>query len=92
MPKRKQFPQELLDKHPDLTKNEIKAIARLVLSSRANRVSRAYIVDFKIPNLGRFKSHGNKSVRRKKGVLRADKKRKRELQRRKELTKDYLLW
>jgi hypothetical protein len=86
------FPQKLLDKHPDLTKNEIRAIAKIILNSRANRLRMAYIVDITIPYLGRFKSHGNKTVRRRKKTLASDRKRKREKQLIKQTSKEYLLW
>lgn len=86
------FPEELLKRHPDLAKNEIKAIARIFINSKNNRLRNAYIVDFIIPNLGRFKSHGNKVVRRKKKIMLKDKMRKRVAHRKKTLTKEYLLF
>ena len=87
-----QIPQALLDRHPDLTKKEIRAIAKMILNSRANKLRMAYIVDFKVEFLGRFKSHGNKTVRRRKKALTADRKRKRIKQLIKQESKENLLW
>jgi hypothetical protein len=92
VPRHQIFPQQLLDKHPDLTKKEIRAIAKIILNSRANKLRMAYIVDFRVPFLGRFRSHGNKTVRRKTKALAADRKRKKELTIKKQNTKEYLLW
>ena len=89
---RQKFNTKLLELHPDLTRNEIRAIVKVILNSRANKLRQAYIVDFKIPYLGQFKSHGNKMVRRKTKTLAADRKRKRPLQRKKQLTKEKLLF
>jgi hypothetical protein len=89
---RQKIPQKLLDKHPDLTKKEIMAIVRTILIKRSNKVSRAYILDFKVPGLGRFRTHANKVVKRKNKTMSADRKRKRELQKKIELTKERLLW
>ena len=89
---RRKIPQELLDRHPDLTRREIIALSTLFLSSRNKRVRQGYILDFKIPYLGRFKSHGNKKTRRMKGTIKADRKRKRELAIIKQFKKENLLW
>jgi len=86
------FPQKLLDKHPDLTKNQIKAIAKVVLNSRSNRTRVAYILDFTIPYLGRFWTRSNKTVRRKRKALSADRKRKKLIQIEKQMSKEKLLW
>lgn len=84
--------QRLLDKHPELSKREINLIARTIIISRADRLRTSYIVNICVPNLGRFRSHASKKVRRRTKTLSADRKRKRVLQKQKELTKEYLLW
>lgn len=86
------LPQELLDKHPDLTEKEIRAIVAEVWKRYGFKVRNGYILDFKIPKLGRVKTHGNKFVRRVKKYRLQDKKRKRIKQILKEQTKKHLLW
>lgn len=86
------IPQKLLDKHPDLTKKEIEIIAKMILSSRADKIRRAYILSFYVTFLGRFRTHLSKKVRRYNKNKIRDKKRKRELQLIKQTSKEYLLW
>lgn len=86
------LPQELLDKHPDLTWKEIKSIVAEYLKRYGFKVRNSYIVDFTIPQIGRFHSHGNRVVRRVGKYRLADKKRKKEKQRKKEFSKEHLLW
>jgi len=86
------IPQKLLDKHPDLTKKEIKIIANMILASRADKIRRAYIVRFTVTYLGTFRSHLAKKVRRYNKNKISDKKRKRVLQKEKLMSKDKLLW
>ena len=86
------IPQKLLDKHPTLTKKEIKIIANMILASRADKIRRAYIVDFRVTYLGVFRSHKNKKVRRYNKNKVKDRIRKRKLRDIKEQTKEYLLF
>jgi len=86
------IPQKLLDKHPDLTKKEIRMIASMILASRADKIRRAYILNFTVLGLGNFRSHASKKVRRYNKNKIKDRKRKRELQSIKENSKIYLLW
>lgn len=92
MPKRLHIPTQLLTLNPTLNLKEIRAIVNVIWNSRKNRVRQAYILDINLPNLGRFKSRGNKRYKRKKKRLKKDVKRKREQARQKELTRDNLLW
>jgi len=86
------IPQKLLDLHPDLTKKEIKMIASMILASRADKIRRAYILDFTVMCLGRFRTHRAKKVKRYKKNKVKDKKRKKQQQLIKESTINYLLW
>jgi len=92
MPKRLKIPPELLISNPNLTIREIRAIIMVILNQRANILRQSNIVDFKIPGIGRIKSHGNK---KKKGVPQAmakDRRRKKLLKRKKELEINNLLF
>lgn len=86
------IPQKLLDKHPNLTKKEIKIIAGMILTNRADKLRRAYIVDFYVTYIGRFRTHGLKKVRRYNKNKLKDKKRKRVKQIEKQFKKENLLW
>ena len=86
------IPQKLLDKHPDLTKKEIKIIANMILASRADKIRRAYILSFYVTFLGRFRTHLSKKVRRYNKNKISDKKRKRILQKEKLMSKEKLLF
>ena len=86
------IPQKLLDKHPDLTKKEIEIIAKMILSSRADKIRRAYILSFYVTFLGRFRTHLSKKVRRYNKNKIRDKKRKRVKQIEKLMSKENLLF
>lgn len=86
------IPQKLLDKHPDLTKKEIKTIANMILASRADKIRRAYILSFSVTFLGRFRTRLSKKVRRYNKNKKKDRNRKRELQQEKLMTKESLLF
>lgn len=84
--------QKILDKHPDLTWNEIKFIANQILKSKRNRIRQGYIIDFRIPGLGTFRTHGNRKVKRMTEVMKRDRKRKRLKYRELGLTRKKLLY
>jgi hypothetical protein len=86
------LPQELLDRHPDLTEKDIKLIKRMVLDSYSRRVRQANILDVTISHVGNIRTHGNRVKRYAKKTRATDKKRKREEQKKKSLTKENLLW
>lgn len=86
------IPQKLLDKHPDLTKNEIKLIARTIIIGRADKIRNAYIVNFTVLGMGKFRSHARKKNRRWKKGLTKDRKRKRELTIKKQMSRESLLF
>lgn len=87
-----QIPQKLLDKHPDLTKKEIKTIANMILASRADKIRRAYILSFNVTFLGRFRTRMSKKVRRYNKNKKKDRDRKRVLQLEKSMKKENILW
>lgn len=86
------IPQKLLDKHPELTKKEIRMVASMILASRADKIRRAYILNFTILGLGKTRTHLAKKVRRYNKNKKKDRIRKRELQLIKETKTEYLLW
>lgn len=86
------LPQKLLDKHPDLTKKEIKTISNMILASRADKIRRAYILSFSVTYLGRFRTRMSKKVRRYNKNKKKDRDRKRELQLKKSMKKENILW
>ena len=86
------LPPKLLERHPDLHSSQIRWIGRQILRARSNKLRGAYILDFIVPHVGRFHTHRNKKRRKYKDYLKADRARKQELQRQKELTKTYLLY
>lgn len=74
------------------SKQELKSLVNIILKSRRMKLKDAQVVKITVPYLGTFKSHGRK---KRKGYLKVksrDRKRKRELQRLKELTKESLLF
>lgn len=92
MPKRLKIPTQLLILNPTLNLREIRTIIMVILHQRSNILRQSNVVDFKMPGIGRIKSHGN---RKKKGIKQAmakDRKRKRALQRQKELEINNLLF
>lgn len=84
--------KELLDKHPDLTKKDIKLIATVILGVRADKIRRGYILDFFVPSIGQFRTYRTKKVKRYNKNKVKDRKRKREQQFKKEMSKVYLLY
>ena len=84
--------QKLLDKHPDLNKKEIKIIANMILASRADKLRRAYIVNFYLTFVGKFRTHASKKNRRYNKNKVKDRIRKRKLRDIKEQSKEYLLF
>ena len=86
------LPQELLDRHPDLTEKDIKLIKRMVLDSYSRRVRQANIIDITIAHLGRWKTHGNRVKKYAKKTRKNDVKRKREEQKKKLMTVKSLLF
>lgn len=91
MPKRLPIPKELLTLNPNLSLNEIRAVIKIILHSKSNILRQSSVVDFKIPSIGRIKSHGNKK-RKNKHLLAKDRKRKREQKRKQDLTINKLLF
>lgn len=90
--KLRDIPQKLSNKHPDLTKKEIKMIVSMILSSRADKIRRGYILDFTVTYLGRFRTHKSKKVKRYNKNKIKDKKRKRIAALKKEFEVKNLLW
>ena len=86
------LPEALLFKHPNLSDKHLKLIRSSILFARGRKLRGSWILDFIIPHLGRFKTHGGriKSWSNKNKVI--DRKRKKELTRQKQFTKENLLW
>lgn len=80
---------ELLIKHPNLTRSEMRLILRTIWNTKSSKLKRGYIVDFTIPHFGRIKSHGNK---KKKTYHAADRKAKRKTYSKKLMEKEKLLF
>lgn len=86
------IPEKLLQLHPDLTKNEIRIIIRTILNSKSAKLKSSHIVDFTMPLIGRFKTHGLKKVKRRKADQARDRKKKRIKYNKLLMTKEKLLW
>lgn len=81
--------EAMLKAHPKLTKNEIRAIVKVIWNCKSAKLKTGRVVDFTIPHFGRCKSHGNK----KKNKYRIqDKKKKRKQRFLKSLEKNVLLF
>jgi hypothetical protein len=92
MPQRLKIPPELLILNPTLTLREIRAIIMVILSQKSQILRQSNVVDFKIPGIGRIKSHGN---RKKKGIskrMAKDRRRKKLQKREKDLQPHKLLF
>jgi len=76
MPKRIQIPPEVIRRHPKLTMHEIRAIITEVIKSKGIMIRKSNIFDFKLPKVGRIKSHGNKKHKYSKKLMAKDRKRK----------------
>lgn len=76
MPKRIQIPPELIARHPNLTLHEIRMIITEVIKSKGIMIRKSNIFDFKLPKVGRIKSHGNKKHKYSKKLMAKDRKRK----------------
>jgi hypothetical protein len=92
LPKRLKIPPELLVLNPNLNIREIRAIIMVILNQKSNILRQSNIVDFKIPGIGRIKSHGNKKKKGIEQLLAKDRRRKRLLKRQKELEVNNLLF
>ena len=84
-----QIPDTLLKKYPNLSKNELRSIIAMVLRYKSYKLKTSILVDFKVPHLGRIKTHGNK---KNKKYLIADRKKKKKNYDQMLLTKEKLLF
>jgi hypothetical protein len=89
---RLKIPPELLILNPTLSLKEIRAIIMVILGQKSQILRQSNVVDFKLPKIGRIKSHGNKKKKGIKQVLAKDRKRKKILQKQKELEINNLLF
>jgi hypothetical protein len=78
--------------HPGYTKQELRAIIRVVLNHKTSKLKSSHIVNFTVPYLGRIKSHGNKKVKRYRKYLVKDRRKKKALYTKSLFTKEKLLW
>lgn len=70
-------PPKLLLLNPNWNEKELRAVIRVILKSKSMKLRTAQIVDFTVPYLGRFKSHGNKKLKRDKLYREKDRIKKR---------------
>lgn len=91
MPKIK-IPGKLLLLNPSFTEKELRLIIYSILKAKTKKLLSSHIVDFKIPALGRFKSHGGKKVKRYQKYLRKDRKKKKLKYEKILMSKEKLLW
>lgn len=69
-------PPKLLLLFPTLSENELRTMIRTVLKRKDMKLRTSHIVDFNVPYLGKFKSHGNKKVKRYQRQLIKDREKK----------------
>lgn len=86
------IPPKLLLLFPTMTENELRTIIKAVLNRKSMKLRTSHIVSFNVPNLGKFKSHGNKKVKRYRKDLLKDRKKKRIKYDKLLMTKQKLLW
>jgi len=56
------IPKEVLDAHPNMTKDEIRWVVQCFLTQINRKLSRCRSLDLNVPRLGRIHSHGNKKL------------------------------
>lgn len=71
------IPHKLLLLFPTLSENELRTVIKTVLKRKDMKLRTSHIVDFNVPYLGKFKSHGNKKVKRYQRQLIKDREKKR---------------
>jgi len=81
--------EAMLKSHPGRSKNELRAIVKVIWNCKSAKLKTGRIIDFTIPHFGRIKSHGNK---KKKKYRVHDKKKKRKQRLLKSMTKENLLF
>lgn len=89
MPKVIKIPEKLIGGH---SRKELRLVIGMIVRAINIKLRVSHIVNFKVPKLGRFHTHGNKVKRGYKKGLSADRKRKRIKLLEKEFQKDNLLW
>lgn len=83
------IPDTLLQLHPNLSKNQIRAIVKTIWNYKSAKLKTGHVIDFKIVHFGRIKSHGNK---KKKKYLSTDRRKKKRKYNRLLMTKEKLLF
>lgn len=86
------IPRELLVLYPTLTLAEIRTIIQTIWKSKNNKLRQSHIFKLTIPNIGTIRSRANKKPKHRKKRMAADRKRKREMQRKKVLSIESLLF
>lgn len=89
---RRYIPQELLDKHPQFTRDEIRSMLNVVWKSIHNIMRQSDVFEIRIKGIGTVKSHGNKKLKYIKKIKKRDVKRKREKYRKDSFRDDKLLF
>ena len=70
------IPPILLLLFPNHTENELRTVIRTIWNRKSMKLRTSHIVDFNVPYLGKFKSHGNKKVKRYQRQLIKDREKK----------------
>lgn len=83
------IPDKLLKKYPQYTRNELRMIVKVFLNQKSYKLKTGKIVDFTMPYIGRIKSHG---LKKNKGALAADRKKKKKKYAKSLMTKEKLLF
>lgn len=89
MPRVIKIPEKLIGRH---SRKELRLVIGMIVRAVNIKLRTSYILDFKVPKLGRFHTRGNKVRRGYNKGLSADRKRKRAKLLEKEFKKESLLW
>lgn len=92
MAQRLKISNHLLQLHPNLTKEQIRAVVNTVWKCKSNKLRQAYIFRVTLTNIGTLRSVANKKPKHRKNTMKKDRKRKREEKRKKDLTTESLLF
>jgi hypothetical protein len=71
------IPPKLLLLNPTLSENELRTIIRTILKRKDMKLRTSHLMNFNVPYIGKFKSHGNKKTKRYQSDLIKDREKKR---------------
>ena len=92
MPFRRQIPSKLKILHPKLTMLELRAIVNQIFNTKTQVLTQARVFSVKLKGLGTIRTHKSKLPKNIKTARKKDKIKKRNQRKKKELTKEKLLW